>query len=215
VTAGLYDYLVFAHLLSFALWLSGAAASSLAGRAAFDAGLPASARSVCLQLRYAGQVLSRSGLACLLPVALTLLLPGQHGGVPALLVGLSWVLGLSWLAFIWVPRFVALPLSDRMMLGIETGFCAVAAMIALGIGLPSVLGYGPLRADWPGMKAVLGGLAFTVTGIMTWTLIPHEEALVEGKISKWPVATALSLGVLALFGLMLAAAWLGNMKPDL
>lgn len=213
--AGLYDPLVFAHLLSFALWLSGAVASSLAGRAAFDPSLPPDARAVCLQLRYAGQVLSRTGLACLLPVALTLLLPGQHGAVPAFLVGFSWVLGLCWAVFIWVPRFVAVPLDDRQMLAIEAGFCVAAALIALGIGLPSVLGYGPLRADWPGIKAVLGGLAFAVTGVMTWTLIPSEEAMATGEAGNWPVKSALSLGVLVLFALMLGAAWLGNMKPDL
>jgi hypothetical protein len=213
--AGLYDYLVFAHLLSFALWLAGAVASSLAGRAAFDPGLQADVRAVCLQLRYAGQVLARTGLASLLPISLTLLMPGQHGTLPGLLVSFSWVMAVGWIGFIWVPRFVGLPLTDRQMLAIETGLCGVAALIALGIGLPSVLGYGPLRADWPGIKALLGGLVFAVTGALTWFVIPKEEALATTETGDKATSMVLVAGVLLLYGLMLSAAWLGNMKPGL
>jgi hypothetical protein len=213
--AGLYDYLVFAHLLGFALWLAGAVASSLAGRAAFDPSLPGDTRAVCLQLRYAGQVLSRTGLATLLPIAVTLLGPGQHGELPGFVAILSWALGLIWIAFIWVPRFVALPLSETQMLGMETGLCWAAALIALLIGVPSVLGYGPLQADWPGIKALLGGLVFAVTGLLTWFVIPHEEALAGPGGGSKAISVSLVAGVLVLYALMLGAAWLGNMKPDI
>jgi hypothetical protein len=213
--AGPYEYLVFAHVMGFALWLAGAVAASLTGRAAFDMAVPLEARAICLQLRHAGLVLSRTGLAILLPVSLSLIaVGGIYGAIPTLLIWFAWAIGLAWLILIWVPRFVPIPLSGEQFLWAEVGFTGIGAIIFLGIGIPSVFGMGPLSAEWPGLKALMGGLAYGIAGTMTWFLIPKERTLSQtGQTRK----TAIMLGASAcvLYCLMLLAAWFGNAKPEL
>lgn len=212
---GPYEYLVFAHLMGFGLWLAGAIAASLAGRAAFDMSVPAAGRDICLQLRHAGLVLSRTGIALLPPVSLSLLaVGGIYGEIPIVLVWLAWAAALVWLLVIWLPRFFPLPLSDLQLLWTEVGLTGFGALIFLGIGIPSVFGLGPLGADWPGMKALLGGMALSVTAGITWFLAPREEALSQAGEPR-QVAILLNLGALALYILMLLAAWFGNAKPGL
>ena len=219
-----YPYAVFFHLLLFVVWLGGDIGVFLLGqnfrrRASWSL----EQRLALLKMLVVVDLAPRIAWALMIPASLTLLQFGRWWliGWPALVA--AWVAGLWWSWFVLASHARG-PSAPPMRISkyLENGLKLAMTLFYLGLGGWSLATGAPLGAEWLAWKALLFGLIFLAAIMIDLrfkAVGPLLGRLVEegsSDATELPLLSAMNRTrrwVLLIYVLLLATAFLGNVKP--
>lgn len=219
----LYQLLVYLHLLLFVLWLGADVGVNILGqhfRRRHDYSLEQ--RLSLLKLLVTIDMVPRSAWALMVPSTLSILKAGGWWDLPLWLLALSWIVGGVWLFLVWDAHLhdqTARAARDRR---IENWLKYALTVFYLWLGIASLLGAGPLPAQWLAWKAVLFGLIFAAAIMIDVAFKPVGPllgALVEKGSSdqtELPLLAAMNrtrIWVWCVYLLLVGTSFLGNVKP--
>lgn len=220
----LYPLAVFFHLLLFVVWLGGDIGVFLLGqnfrrRAAWSL----DQRLALLKMLVIVDLAPRLAWALMVPTTLSMLQLGRWWEVGWPVVVLAWIAGLWWSWFVLAAhaRDTTSP-AMRANKGVETWFKLVMTLLYLWLGIESWLTGAPLAPPWLALKALLFGLIFLAAIMIDVAFKPVGPLL--GKLiadgssdaTELPLLRAMNrtrIWVLLIYLLLLATAFLGNVKP--
>ncbi len=222
--AQIYPFAVFFHLLLFVVWLGGDIGVFLLGqnfrrRAAWSL----EQRLALLKMLVIVDLAPRIAWALMVPATLSMLQLGRWWEVGWPIVAIAWLAGLWWSWFVLTAhaRGTASP-AMRANKGVETWFKLLMTLFYLWLGAESWLTGAPLAPPWLALKAFLFGLIFLAAIMIDVAFKPVGPLLgklvAEGSsdATELPLLRAMNgtrIWVLVIYALLLATAFLGNVKP--
>jgi hypothetical protein len=218
----LYPVLVWAHLLLFTFWLGADLGVAILGQAFRNRTYSLETRLVILKLLTVVDMGPRTAWVLMVPSTLGLLAAGNYWAVPMpILVG-SWIAAGVWMWLVWAahlggqtPRTAALKQAEFWL---KVGLTLFYAWL----GVSSVLGQGPLGADWLGWKAVLFALIFAAAIMIDVAFKPVGPLLMRvvndgsSDATEIPLRAAMDVTrawVWVTYVLLFIISWLGAVKP--
>ncbi|MCC5997073.1 MAG: hypothetical protein JJU18_11980 [Oceanicaulis sp.] len=221
-TGWLYDALLFAHIVLFAVWLGGDIGVFILGQHFRRRSYPLETRLHFLKLLVLNDMGPRSAWALMVPVSISMIAMSWTS-LPGWLVALSWAAGFIWLGLVWGAYLNAeTPLAARLK-AIEFWL-----KIALTAGFAALTLAGPAGwLDLPGWLALKAGL---FTAIFVFAIMidvsyrpvgPLLQLLIQDGSSdatEDPLLRAMNrtrLWVLGLYALLIAIGAAGVFKPAL
>ena len=223
MTITYYQLLVYIHLLLFVLWLGADVGVFMLGqhfrkRQKYD--LPQ--RLVLLQLLVNLDMVPRTAWALMVPLTLTMVDAGSWWDLPVWAIALAWLIGGLWIWLVWDAHShdqTARAARDRKIEGwLRIGLTA----FYLGLGIISLVKGAPLMPVWLATKALMFGLIFAAAIMIDVAFKPVGPQL--GKLIAEGSSDATEVPLLAtmnrtriwvwvVYALLLATAFLGNIKP--
>lgn len=215
-----HTLLLFAHILLFVFWLGTDVGVFLAAKISEKSELSVETRSTVLGLGMVLDRLPRSALTLIVPTGLQLAVNTGQLAVGGGIVTAVWAIGLAWLIILWVgflnPQS---PTEQRVMLfNFVMNALAAIAVTAYAV----VLLTGGEVATWLALKILVVGLIFIAGVALDVMFKPAVEAFVEivaegateERDSRYSRAISpVYIAVLAIYALVLIAAWFGLAKP--
>ncbi len=218
-----YQFLVFIHLLLFVLWLGADVGVFMLGqefrqRHKYDL----EKRLVLLQLLVNLDMVPRTAWALMVPISITMVYSGGYWDLPVWAVGLTWLVGAFWLALVWdahmhdqTPRAARdRKIEFALKIGL-TAFYLVLGAVSLATGEP-------LMMTWLAIKALMFGLIFAAAIMIDVAFKPVGPRLMklieEGSSDETEIPLLKTMNrsrfwVWVVYALLLATAFLGNVKP--
>ncbi len=221
--SGIYDLLVFAHLLAFTFWLGADLGVAILGQAFRDRSKPLEVRLEILRLLTVVDMGPRTAWALMVPLSLTLVKAGAYWDVPLALVVAAWLVAGVWLFLVWAAHLSGPGPRAARLRQIEFWVKIAITVFYAWLGLSSVLGFGPLVADqWLAWKAVVFAaifvaaimidVAFKPVGPLLGALIQHGSS----DATELPLRKAMDITriwVWSVYALLVVVAYLGTVKP--
>ena len=179
-----YDILVFLHVVLFAYWLGADLGVHITARFAIRSDLPLAERIRFLQLVLIIDLGVELAIAFLVPLGLTMAWMSGLANLNGFWLLPLWAAGLAWYVVIWKvhlldirgqsdnPAKSWLEKTERLF---RFGFLILAA----GMALASLAGYGPLGAGWLVGKSLLYALAMVLVTLLRWELSVWGIALAK------------------------------------
>lgn len=217
-----HTVLLFVHVLLFVFWLGTDVGVFLAAKISEKGELSGETRATVLQLGMVLDRLPRSALTLIFPTGMQLAINlGQLDIAPG--VGAAvWVVSLAWLGVLWVGFLKPqTPTEQRVML-FNFAMNALLAVAVSGYAIYLLMGDG--IATWLALKILMVGLIFVAGVLLDALFKPAVEAFLEivsqggtaERDEKYSRAIApVYIVVLAIYALVLIAAYLGLAKPAL
>jgi hypothetical protein len=211
----------YAHILLLVYWLGADVGLFLVMAWIKDRRLDYATRVTLIRLAFYIDLAPRTCVALILPVGMHLAAGLGVAVIPGWLFALAWVIGLGWTA-LHVALVVrkGTPLAARLR-RLNNAWEFVAGALFIGIGAVSLATGAPVAAGWFALKLLLFGLVFwVILGIdtrfqpFTTLLRLGERGLDDAAEAAITRATNLTMAwALLLYGLVLAIAFLGKVKP--
>ncbi|MEE4207242.1 MAG: hypothetical protein V2I39_13190 [Erythrobacter sp.] len=218
-----YPVLVYVHLLLFVLWLGADVGVFVLGQHfrkrekwSLDQ------RIALLTLLVEVDMVPRSAWALMVPLSLSVVDMGGWWDVPAWLLAGAWFLGLFWLALVWDShRHDQTPRAARNR-RIEGRLRWLIGGFYLWLGGQSLALGAPLAPDWLAWKALLFGFIFVAAIMIDVTFKPVGAQLAavlqqgSSDATEIPLRRTMDrtrIWVWAVYLLLVATAFLGNVKP--
>lgn len=218
-----YPTMVYVHLLLFVLWLGADVGVFLAGQHFRKRHLyTLDQRIALLKLLVLIDMTPRSAWALMVPVSLSVVKLGGYWDVPALVLAGAWLIGGGWLWLVWdahahdmTPRAAR----DRK---IESWLRYALTLFYLWLGAQSLITGAPLAPVWLASKALLFGLIFAAAIMIDVSFKPVGpqlgRLLKEGSSDETEVPLRATMDrtriwVMAVYLLLIATSYLGNVKP--
>ncbi|MEP2101386.1 MAG: hypothetical protein ABJP02_02030 [Parasphingorhabdus sp.] len=218
-----YQLLVFVHIILFVLWLGADVGVFMLGqhfrkREKYD--LPQ--RLVLLQLLVNLDMTPRTAWALMVPLTITMVDAGGWWDVPGWGVALSWAVGAVWLWLVWDAHIH--DQTERAARDRKIEFVLKIGLTAfyLGLGILSLSQGEPLMPVWLATKALMFGLIFAAAIMIDVAFKPvgpqlgkliAEGSSDETEIPLRKTMDTTRIWVWIVYLLLLATAFLGNMKP--
>jgi hypothetical protein len=220
----LYTGLLFLHILLFVAWLGGDIGVFILGqhfrkRDAYSL----ETRLQLLKLLVLNDMAPRTAWALMVPVSITMVSAGGWAAMPVWIVGLSWALGLIWLALVWWTwaegQSARAPGLKRIQFWLTVALCLFYAGLALAGAVE--LWAAPF---WLWLKAGLFALIFAAAIMIDVAYKPVGKLLArliaEGSsdATELPLLKAMNftrIWVLGLYALLLVIGAVGTFKPEL
>jgi len=220
-----YQLLVFSHMLLFVLWLGADIGVFLLGQHFRKRTLYSlDQRVALLKLLVLVDMTPRSAWALMVPLSLSVVDMGGWWNVPGGLLWGAWIVGGFWLYLVWDSHFHDQTPRAARNRRIEGWLRWLVGGFYLWLGGQSLLSDAPLEPDWLATKALLFGLIF-VAAIMIdhsfkpvgrqLTAVLKEGSSDETELPLLKTMNRTRLWVWAVYVLLLATAFLGNVKPML
>ena len=218
-----YPTLVYAHLLLFVLWLGADVGVFLLGqhfRKRTEYTLDQ--RIALLKLLVLVDMTPRSAWALMVPLSLSVVDLGNWWDVPSLLLWGAWAIGLFWLWLVWDSHWHDQTPRAARNRAIEGWLRWIVGGFYLWLGGQSLLMDAPLQPDWLAWKALLFGVIFVAAIMIDVTFKPVGPLLMavlekgssdETEIPLLRVMNRTRIWVWIVYALLLATAFLGNVKP--
>ncbi|WP_432201105.1 hypothetical protein ACRAQ7_02400 [Erythrobacter sp. W53] len=218
-----YPTLVYAHLLLFVLWLGADVGVFLLGqhfRKRTEYTLDQ--RIALLKLLVLVDMTPRSAWALMVPLSLSVVDLGNWWDVPSLLLWGAWAIGLFWLWLVWDSHWHDQTPRAARNRAIEGWLRWIVGGFYLWLGGQSLLMDTPLQPDWLAWKALLFGVIFVAAIMIDVTFKPVGPLLMavlekgssdETEIPLLKVMNRTRIWVWIVYALLLATAFLGNVKP--
>lgn len=218
-----YPTLVYAHLLLFVLWLGADVGVFLLGqhfRKRTEYTLDQ--RIALLKLLVLVDMTPRSAWALMVPLSLSVVDLGNWWDVPSLLLWGAWAIGLFWLWLVWDSHWHDQTPRAARNRAIEGWLRWIVGGFYLWLGGQSLLMDTPLQPDWLAWKALLFGVIFVAAIMIDVTFKPVGPLLMavlekgssdETEIPLLRVMNRTRIWVWIVYALLLATAFLGNVKP--
>ncbi len=220
---GIYQLLVFVHIILFVLWLGADVGVFLLGqefrrREKYD--LPQ--RLVLLQLLVNLDMVPRTAWALMVPLTITMVDAGGWWDLPSWVVMFSWAVGAIWIWLVWDAHIydqTERAMRDRK---IESVLKVGLTIFYLGLGIVSLMQGEPLAPVWLATKALMFGVIFAAAIMIDVAFKPVGPQL--GKLIEEGSSDATEIPLLntmnktriwvwVVYLLLLATAFLGNVKP--
>lgn len=219
---GLYNALVFSHIVLFAVWLGGDIGVFILGQHFRKRHYPLETRLHFLRLLVLNDMGPRTAWALMVPVSVSMIAV-SWAPLPAWLVALSWGVGLSWLALVWGAYLNAeTPLAAQLRtiefwlkLALTLAFAALTAAGAAGwLDLPAWLALkaGLFTAIFA--VAIMIDVSYTPVGPLLKRLISQGSSD-ETEIPLLRAMNRTRLWVLGLYALLIVIGAVGVFKPAL
>ena len=218
-----YQMLVFMHILLFVLWLGADVGVFMLGqhfrkRETYD--LPQ--RLVLLQLLVNLDMIPRTAWALMVPLTLTMVDAGAWWDLPGWALVAAWAIGGFWIWLIWDAHLHDQTNRAARDRKIESGLKMGLTVFYLGLGIVSLAKGAPLIPIWLATKALMFGLIFAAAIMIDVAFKPVGPLL--GKLiadgssdeTELPLLATMNrtrLWVWIVYLLLLATAFLGNIKP--
>lgn len=217
-----HTVLLFVHVLLFVFWLGTDVGVFLAAKISEKGELSAETRATVLQLGMVLDRLPRSALTLIFPTGMQLAINlGQLDIAPGVATAV-WVVSLAWLGVLWVGFLKPqTPTEQRVML-FNFAMNALLAVAISGYAIYLLLGDG--IATWLALKILMVGFIFVAGVLLDALFKPAVEAFLEivsqggspERDEKYSRAISpVYIVVLAIYALVLIAAYLGLAKPAL
>jgi hypothetical protein len=223
-SVGIYDLLVYAHVLAFVFWFGGDLGVAILGAAFRDRSKPLETRLEILRLLSVVDMGPRSAWVVMVPLSITLVDVGGYWDVPSFVVIGSWVIGTMWMALTWSIHLAGHQAPTQTLKTIEF-WLKIAITSGYGLlGVLALLGLGPLEANWLGFKALTFAAIFIVATMIDVAGKPVGPLLMnliqEGSsdATEIPLRKAMDyarLWVWATYVLLLVIGYLGSVKPQM
>jgi hypothetical protein len=211
----------YAHILLLVYWLGADVGLFLVMAWIKDRRLDYATRVTLIRLAFYIDLAPRTCVALILPVGMHLADGLGVAVIPGWLFALAWFIGLGWTA-LHVALVVrkGTPLAARLR-RLNNAWELVAGALFIGIGALSLATGAPVAAGWFALKLLLFGLVFwVILGIdtrfqpFTTLLRLGARGLDDAAEAAITRATNLTMAwALLLYGLVLAIAFLGKVKP--
>jgi uncharacterized membrane protein len=219
---GLYDILVYLHVLAFAVWLGGGLGVAVLNHAIFAPGKSIDTRLEIVRLSHLLQMGPRMAWVVTLPLSLTLVDLAGYWDVPNWGLRIVWLISVLWFGLIGAIYGVKNPSNVARLKEVEQGVKLVCAAFFAALGLASTLGWGPFVDGWLALKAftfsALFAAAFfgdksaqsTDQWVLDFTQQGANEAIERPQRRS---LRATGLWSWACLILVLIAGFLGTVKP--
>jgi hypothetical protein len=217
-----YDLWKFLHILLFVYWLGADLGVFLLARTAKRPDLSFDQRALLLKMALLIDLTPRIAFVLMFPVGLHLAIGLGLISAGPLLVTVIWLLAGAWLALLLsIGRHEGTPLGAALAQW-NLRLQALLGALIIGVGAASLLGYGPFRTVWLGLKVLLFGLIFVCSIMIDVRFRPLMPAFarlaVEGSRPdiERDISGAIDGAirwVLALYALVVVIAFLGTVKP--
>lgn len=211
----------YAHILLLVYWLGADVGLFLVMAWIKDRRLDYATRVTLIRLAFYIDLAPWTCVALILPVGMHLAAGLGIAQIPGWLFALAWIIGLGWTA-LHVALVVrkGTPLAARLR-RLNNAWELVAGALFVGIGTLSLATGAPVGAGWFALKLLLFGLVFwVILGIdtrfqpFTTLLRLGARGLDDAAEAAITRATNLTMAwALLLYGLVLAIAFLGKVKP--
>ena len=220
-----YQLLVFAHLLLFVLWLGADVGVFLLGQHFRKRDVyTLDQRIALLKLLVLVDMTPRSAWALMVPLSLSVVDAGGYWDVPLWLSIGAWAIGAFWLFLVWDSHLHDQTPRATRNRAIEGWLRWIVGGFYLWLGGQSLLTGAPLTIDWLAWKALLFGFIFVAAIMIDVTFKPVGKQL--GAVLEQGSTDATELPLLrtmnrtriwvwTVYALLLATAFLGNVKPAL
>lgn len=218
-----YQLLVFIHLLLFVLWLGADVGVFMLGqhfrkRAKYD--LPQ--RMILLQLLVNLDMVPRTAWALMVPLTISMVAAGGYWNVPMWGVALSWLVGAVWIWLVWDAHNHDQTQRAGRDRQIESLLKYGLTIFYLGLGTISLATGEPLAPVWLATKALMFGIIFLAAIMIDVAFKPVGPQLAQllgqgsSDETELPLLRTMNrtrIWVWAVYALLLATAFLGNVKP--
>lgn len=215
-----YSLFVFLHVLLFVFWLGTDVGVFLAAKISEKPELSVETRSTVLGLGMVLDRLPRSALALIVPSGLQLAVMSGQLSLPGYALPLAWGLALFWLAVLWAGFLKPHTPTEQKAMLFNFAMNAILAVLVLAAGVWLLMA-GSV-AGWIAIKILIVGLIFVCGVTLDVLFKPAVEAFVgittSGATDELNAAYSKAIGpvylvVLAIYALVLIAAWFGIAKP--
>lgn len=218
-----YPALVFAHLLLFVAWLGADVGVFILGQHFRKRGKwSLDQRIALLTLLVEIDMVPRSAWALMVPLSLSVLHVGGWWDVPIWLSIAAWSIGLFWLALVWDSHWHDQTPRAARNRRIESWLRWMIGGFYLWLGAQSLIIDAPLAPQWLAWKALLFGFIFVAAIMIDVTFKPvgaqlgavlEQGSSDETEIPLRRTMDRTRIWVWAVYALLLATAFLGNVKP--
>ena len=215
-----HTVLLFVHVLLFVFWLGTDVGVFLAAKISENGKLSTETRSTVLQLGMVLDRLPRSALTLILPTGMQLAINMGHLSISPPLAAAVWAISIVWLAILWVGFLRPQTATEHRVMLFNFAMNAVLALAVTAFGISLLMG--DTVATWLALKILMVGLIF-VAGVLLDTLFkPAVEAFLvivsQGGSEERDQTYSSAISpvykvVLAIYALVLVAAYLGLAKP--
>ena len=215
-----YPLFVFLHILLFVFWLGTDVGVFLAAKISEKPELSVETRSTVLGLGMVLDRLPRTALALIIPSGLQLAVMGGQLSLPGYALPAAWAVALIWLVVLWAGFLNPQTPTEQKAMLFNFAMNALLALFVLAAGIWLLLA-GDV-AGWIAVKILIVGLIFVCGVTLDVLFKPAVEAFVgistSGASDELNAAYSKAIGpvylvVLAIYALVLAAAWFGIAKP--
>ncbi len=218
-----YPTLVYTHLLLFVLWLGADVGVFLLGqhfRKRDEYTLEQ--RIALLKLLVLIDMTPRSAWALMVPLSLSVVDMGGWWDAPSWLIVIAWAIGGFWLWLVWDAHNHDMTPRAARNRGIEGWLRWIVGAFYLWLGGQSLLLDAPLSPDWLAWKALLFGFIFVAAIMIDFSFKPvgaqlgavlEKGSSDETEIPLLKTMNKTRIWVWAVYILLLATAFLGNVKP--
>jgi hypothetical protein len=219
-----YVLLKLAHLLLFVYWLGADLGVFYSARFVRDGSLSRDARAMAVRIMGWIDQVPRYCLVLMLPVGYTLAREVGVVRLPDVGMIVLWIIAAGWLWMVWaIHHYQGTPRADKLR-SIDLGWRVVLSLGLLWDAWQGFRGTGHLFADWISIKFLLFallifcGIMIRVRGKPIGPAL--RRALAEGSTPELEADIARGFSrtrpfVLAIWALLLVAAWVGITKPSL
>lgn len=214
-----YSIAVFFHLLLFVFWLGTDVGVFLAAKISERGELSVETRSTVLGLGMVLDRLPRSALALIIPSGVELANASGQLALPLSVRLTLWGIAFAWLAILWAGFLNPQTRTEERAMLFNFVMNAVLALLVVGVG--AFLLYQGSIATWLAVKVTIVGLIFVCGVLLDAMFKPAVEAFVtittSGASDELNAKYSRAIGpvyivVLAIYALVLVAAWLGVSK---
>jgi hypothetical protein len=217
-----YQLLVYVHLLLFVFWLGADVGVFILGQHFRRRSYSLPERLTILKLLVITDMVPRTAWALMVPVSITLASLGSWMAAPPALIWATWFVAAFWLWLVWDAHLH--DQTPRAARNRRIEFWLKAALTAgyLFLGIESLLTAHPIAEPWLALKALLFGLIFAAAIMIDVAFRPVGpllgRLLAEGssdatEVPLLRVMNRTRLWVWAVYALLFATAFLGNVKP--
>lgn len=217
-----YGIWKFLHILLLVYWLGADLGVFILARAARRSDLSFDQRALLLKYAMIIDRLPRICFSLMLPVSLHLVDSSGYGEVPVALLALAWAVAAAWLWLLYaLARSEGTPRQQKLGT-VNLAGQAVLGLVFTGVGLGSLLGFGPQIASWLALKVLLFGLIFVCAILVDVEFRPIGPAFLRlaSEGSKPQIEALITRTVdravwwvLAIYALVVAITFLGAVKP--
>ncbi|MFM8481519.1 MAG: hypothetical protein ACKOCF_10005 [Gammaproteobacteria bacterium] len=219
-----YVLLKLAHLLLFVYWLGADLGVFYSARFVRDGTLSRDARAMAVRIMGWIDQVPRYCLVLMLPVGYTLAREVGVVRLPDVGMIVLWIIAAGWLWMVWaIHHYQGTPRADKLR-SIDLSWRVVLSLGLLWDAWQGFRGTGHLFADWISIKFLLFallifcGIMIRVRGKPIGPAL--RRALAEGSTPELEADIARGFSrtrpfVLAIWALLLVAAWVGITKPSL
>jgi len=218
-----YGIWKFIHILLFVYWLGADLGVFILARTARRSDLSSDQRSVLLQVALTIDLTPRVAFILMFPVGLHLASAAGYVRPNLAAFAATWAVSFGWLLlimFLWKSRHDAA--TQKRLNSAHVALQVALLVVVSGLGISSLLGYGPFPADWLGLKVLLFGVIFFCAIMIDVEFRPAVPAFArlaqEGSKPEIEAQITRSVNraifwVLATYTLVVIVAFLGTVKP--